>query len=42
LHMRFKTAAVPFNRMEFATDGKKFYFTVSERESDVWMLNLRR
>jgi Tol biopolymer transport system component/serine/threonine protein kinase len=29
------------NRPEFATDGSRFYFTVTERVSDVWTLDLR-
>ena len=27
-------------RPEFATDGKRFYFTASERESDIWRMEL--
>ena len=30
-----------FARAEFDTDGKEFFFTMAERESDVWMLQLR-
>jgi hypothetical protein len=25
---------------EFATDGKRFYFTIAERESDIWRMEL--
>jgi Tol biopolymer transport system component/DNA-binding SARP family transcriptional activator len=28
------------SRAEFATDGKRFYFTVPERESDIWWMQL--
>ena len=27
-------------RPEFATDGRRFYFTVPERQSDVWVMDL--
>jgi TolB protein len=27
-------------RPEFATDGRRFYFTIAERESDVWTMEL--
>ena len=29
-------------RPEFATDGKRIYFTVAADESDVWLLELKR
>jgi Tol biopolymer transport system component len=25
------------NRFEFASDGKRFYFTVEDRQSDIWV-----
>jgi Tol biopolymer transport system component len=28
-------------RAEFTTDGKRFYFTVPERESDIWRMDIR-
>jgi len=30
------------SRFEFATDGRQFFFTKSERQSDIWVLNLDR
>lgn len=32
----------PITRPEFATDGKEFFFTLSENESDIWMLKLAK
>jgi hypothetical protein len=29
------------NRPEFATDGRRFFFTVTERMSDIWSMELR-
>jgi hypothetical protein len=29
-------------RAEFATDGRRLYFTVAERESDIWQTELRQ
>ena len=31
-----------FSRSEFAADDEDFFFTVNERESDIWMLQLER
>jgi Tol biopolymer transport system component len=31
-----------FARLEFDTDGKDFFFTMTERESDIWVLQLRK
>jgi Tol biopolymer transport system component len=31
-----------FTRAEFDTDGKDFFFTMTERESDIWILQLGR
>jgi hypothetical protein len=28
-------------RPEFATDGRRFFFTVTERVSDIWTMDLR-
>ena len=36
LLVRFEDPLRPSPRAEFATDGRRLYFTVSERESDVW------
>ena len=31
-----------FARVEFDTDGKDFFFTMTERESEIWVMQLRR
>lgn len=33
---RFDDPGRPSSRAEFATDGKRLFFTISERESDIW------
>ena len=38
LLVRFDDAARPSPRAEFAVDGRRFYFTLSERESDIWRM----
>jgi hypothetical protein len=38
--VRFDDPVWPSPRAEFATDGKRLYFTVAERESDVWQMVL--
>jgi Tol biopolymer transport system component len=38
--VRFDDPARGSPRPEFATDGKRFYFTASERESDIWRMEL--
>jgi Tol biopolymer transport system component len=40
LLVRFDDAARPSPRAEFATEGKRLYFTVAERESDIWQMTL--
>ncbi len=40
LLVRFDDPVRPSPRAEFATDGRRFYFTVSERESDIWQTEL--
>ncbi len=40
LLVRFDDPLRPSPRAEFATDGRRLYFTVSERESDVWQTKL--
>jgi Tol biopolymer transport system component/DNA-binding SARP family transcriptional activator len=40
LLVRFDDPAHLSSRAEFATDGKRFYFTVPERESDIWRMEL--
>ena len=34
-------AAHPFGRFDFATDGKRLFFTIGQWESDVWVMELR-
>ena len=38
LLVRFDDPARPSPRAEFATDGKRLFFTVAERESDIWQM----
>jgi hypothetical protein len=38
--VRFDDARRPSPRAEFAVDRHRFYFTVAERESDVWLMAL--
>jgi Tol biopolymer transport system component/DNA-binding SARP family transcriptional activator len=40
LLVRFDAAARPSPRAEFAVDGRRFYFTLAERESDIWQMTL--
>ena len=40
LLVRFDDPARPSNRPEFATDGKRIFFTIGERQSDVWTVDL--
>jgi hypothetical protein len=40
LLVRFDDPSRPSNRIEFATDGERFYFTVGRRESDIWLMEL--
>jgi Tol biopolymer transport system component/DNA-binding SARP family transcriptional activator len=40
LLVRFDDSARPSPRAEFATDGRRLYFTVAERESDIWRMEL--
>jgi Tol biopolymer transport system component len=37
LLVRFDDPARASNRFEFASDGKRFYFTIEDRQSDVWV-----
>jgi Tol biopolymer transport system component len=37
LLVRFPNPDRPSNRLDFATDGKRFYFTLEDRESDVFV-----
>ena len=40
LLVRFEDPARASNRFDFASDGKRFYFTIEDRESDIWMAEL--
>jgi Tol biopolymer transport system component len=42
LLVRFDDPARASNRFEFASDGKRFYFTVEDRQSDVWVAEVAR
>ena len=42
LLVRFDDPAKASNRFEFASDGKRFYFTVEDRQADVWIAELVR
>lgn len=39
LLVRFDDPSRPTNRAEFATDGKRLYFTLGQPVSDLWMMN---
>ena len=38
--VRFDDPAHRSLRREFATDGKRFYFTIAGEESDIWVMEL--
>jgi dipeptidyl aminopeptidase/acylaminoacyl peptidase len=39
--VRFDDPVRASSRAEFATDGRRLYFTASEREGDIWRMELR-
>ena len=41
LLVRFDEPLRPTRRPEFATDGKRFFFTLAQSESDVWVMAVR-
>jgi eukaryotic-like serine/threonine-protein kinase len=41
LLMRFDDPSRPSLRREFATDGQRFYFTIAQDESDIWVMELK-
>jgi Tol biopolymer transport system component/DNA-binding SARP family transcriptional activator len=41
LLVRFDDPTHPSPRAEFASDGKRFYFTIPERESDIWQMEVK-
>ena len=42
LLVRFDDPAWASNRFDFASDGERFYFTVEDRQSDVWVAEIAR
>ncbi len=42
LLVRFDDPSRPSPRPEFATDGRRFFFTVGARQSDIWSMELRQ
>jgi hypothetical protein len=40
LLVRFDDPSRPSNRIEFTTDGERFYFTIGRQESDIWLMEL--
>jgi hypothetical protein len=40
LLVRFDNPSRRSLRREFATDGRRFYFTIARDESDIWALEL--
>ena len=40
LLVRFDDPSRPSNRPELAVDAKRFYFTINDRQSDVWVVEL--
>jgi Tol biopolymer transport system component len=39
---RFDDPARASNRFDFASDGRRFYFTVEDRQSDIWVAEVSR
>jgi Tol biopolymer transport system component len=42
LLVRFDDPSWSSNRFDFATDNRRFYFTVEDRQSDVWIADIAR
>jgi hypothetical protein len=40
LLVRFDDPAKPSPRVEFTTDGERFFFTIGRQESDIWLMEL--
>lgn len=40
--VRFEEPSWSSNRFDFASDGKRFYFTVEDRQSDLWVADIAR
>ncbi len=41
LLLRLDDPSRPSDRPDFATDGRRFFFTIDDRQSDVWIATLR-
>jgi hypothetical protein len=41
MHVRFDEPLRPTRRPEFPVDAKRLYFTLSQSESDVWVMGVR-
>jgi len=41
LPVRFVDPAKPSHRSAWATDGRRFYFTINDRQSDIYVAELR-
>jgi hypothetical protein len=39
--VRFEAPSWPSPRHQFAIDGKRLFFTVGTRQSDIWAMELR-
>ena len=42
LLVRFDDPVRPSNRFDFASDGRRFYFTIEDRQSDIWIADVTR
>ncbi|MFL5620578.1 MAG: protein kinase domain-containing protein [Gemmatimonadaceae bacterium] len=42
LLVRFDDPARASNRFEFASDGRRFYFTIEDRQSDIWVAEVTK
>jgi Tol biopolymer transport system component len=40
LLVRFDDPTMRSNRIEFATDGNRLFFTTTRQESDIWLMDL--
>jgi TolB protein len=42
LLVRFDDPGRPSSRPDFATDGRRFYFTIEDRQSDIWVAEIAK
>ncbi|HEV8362659.1 MAG TPA: protein kinase [Gemmatimonadaceae bacterium] len=42
LLVRFDDPTRPSSRPDFATDGRRFYFTIEDRQSDIWVAEIAK